>query len=219
MKRALIGILALAGMITTASAADLSRRYEPVTKAPAYAPVMYTWTGPYIGLNAGGGWGKSDWTGVGSTDVRGGLIGAQAGYNWQMNQLVLGVEGDIAWTNIDGSSSVPAFGIATRNTWLGTIRGRLGVAMDRFMPYVTGGAAFGNIKAQRPFFTGSDQTEAGWTIGAGVEFALAPNWTAKAEYLYVDLGKNNCGLSCNAPVGSSVDFTANILRAGINYRF
>lgn len=224
MKRVLLGLgmLALAGLVgSTANAADLSRRYEaPITKAPAYVPV-YSWTGPYLGINGGGGWGTSRWDSTGSFDVSGGLFGVQAGYNWQMGQAVFGVEGDIDWTNIKGSTTAfCALGCETSNSWLATIRGRLGYAIDRFMPYVTGGAAFGNVRARTPGFAGGSDTGTGWTLGGGVEFAIAPNWTVKGEYLYVDLGNFNCGLACGGGLAvDNVDFKSHIVRAGLNYRF
>ena len=100
------------------------------------------------------------------------------------------------------------------------MRGRLGYAADRFMPYITGGAAFGDIKASTPGFAYACRTETGWTFGAGLEAALAANWTAKVEYLYVDLGSFNCGIDCGAGlVTNNVSFKTNILRAGVNYRF
>jgi outer membrane immunogenic protein len=86
------------------------------------------------------------------------------------------------------------------------------------MPFVTGGAAFGNINASTPGLAGGSSTNAGWTIGAGLEFAIAGSWTAKAEYLYVNLGKFNCGLNCGAAT-DNVSFSANLIRGGINYRF
>src|SRR5262249_61633697 len=89
------------------------------------------------------------------------------------------------------------------NARLATVRGRLGYGADRFMPYVTGGAAFGNIKAPVPGLATTSSDNAGWTIGAGLEAALALNWTAKVEYLYVDLGGFNCGLNCNGVSGTA----------------
>jgi outer membrane immunogenic protein len=97
------------------------------------------------------------------------------------------------------------------------VRGRVGYAADRFLPYVTGGAALGNINATTGNLTTST-VNAGWTIGAGLEFSFTPNWSAKAEYLYVDLGKFNCGFNCGAAT-DNVSFSANIIRGGINYRF
>ena len=93
------------------------------------------------------------------------------------------------------------------------MRGRVGYAFDRFMPYVTGGAAFGNIKSTVAGVGSSDETKAGWTVGGGLEAALAGPWTAKVEYLYVDLGRGGSIL------GADTRFNANIVRAGLNYRF
>lgn len=100
------------------------------------------------------------------------------------------------------------------------MRGRLGYAADRFMPFVTAGGAFGDIRATpaAPGLAGGSETNAGWTVGAGLEFAVAGNFTLKAEYLYVDLGKFNCGAGCGAAT-DNVSFTTNIVRAGLNYRF
>ncbi len=222
MKRlclALIGLVALAG---TAAAADLPRPapapYYP--KAPAYLP--YNWTGFYIGLNGGGAFGNSNWDSNGSRNVSGGLVGGTIGYNYQWGQAVFGVEGDIDWADINGTNtnSVCPLGCKTSDTWLSTVRGRIGYAADRFMPFVTGGAAFGDIRASTPGLPTQSSTNAGWTLGGGLEAALTQNWTAKAEYLYVDLGKFNCGLNCGAGLPTdNVSFKSNILRVGVNYKF
>ena len=214
MKRALLAGVAVAALMAgPAAAADLPRQMA------VRAPVMpyYNWTGYYVRINAGGGWGDSDWAGVRSIDLSGGLIGVTLGYNWQFGQFVAGLEGDLNWTNIEGSAACVVVGTCrTRNDWLGTVRGRLGYAADRFMPYLTGGLAFGNVEASSP--TGSaDDTNAGWALGAGLEFALAGNWTAKVEYLYVDLGDITCA-TC-FPGGVRVDYTASIVRGGLNFRF
>jgi outer membrane immunogenic protein len=193
---------------------------QPYYKAPAEVQV-YNWTGFYIGINGGGGFGRSQWDSIGSSfDVSGGLVGGTVGYNYQFGQAVVGVEGDIDWADINGTTNTACpFGCKTTDNWLSTVRGRLGYAADRFMPFVTGGAAFGDIRASTPGFAGASNTEAGWTVGAGLEFAIAGNWTAKAEYLYVDLGKFNCGISCGAAATDNVSFTTNLVRAGVNYRF
>jgi outer membrane immunogenic protein len=226
MKRVLLtsaGLLALAGLIGTASAADLSRPppYAPV-KAPYAAPV-YNWTGFYAGINGGGAWGSSTWSGVPSTfDVNGGMVGGQLGYNWQFGQFVYGLEGDADWAFLRGSTpGALCVTCSTKSDFLATLRGRAGVAFDRFMPYVTGGLAVGNIRATAAALTGVDVTNAGWTVGGGIEFAIAGPWTAKVEYLYVDLGNTACGVACGAPVGvaNNVSLTENVVRAGINYRF
>ena len=221
MKKLVLAFAALAAWVGTAAAADLSRPLPaPYYKAPAYAPV-YSWSGFYIGINGGGAWGTSTWTTAGGFNTSGGLVGGTVGYNYQMNQVVLGVEGDIDWANISGTrttAGVCAVGCTTKDSWLATVRGRLGYAADRFMPYVTGGLALGDINASLPGFAGGSTTNAGWTVGGGIEFAIVGHWTAKAEYLYVDLGNFNCSLACGA-VTQNVSFTANVFRGGVNYRF
>jgi outer membrane immunogenic protein len=223
MKRfmyACVSLLTLTAMLGPAAAADLQRRYDPIPKAPAYYAPLYNWSGFYLGVNGGGGWGRSNWGNTGNFDVSGGLIGGTAGYNWQTGQFVFGVEGDVDWSNIRGRTIVGcALGCQTDNSWLATVRGRVGYSFDRFLPYITGGVAFGDVRARTPFFTGVSNTETGWTVGAGVEFAIYMNWTAKAEYLYVDLGQFNCGLACGAVITNNVNFRSNIARAGVNYRF
>ena len=220
MKRAFLTLVGLVALTATAAAADLGRPApQPYYKAPVMVPA-YSWTGFYIGVNGGGGFGRSTWDSTGSFNTSGGLVGGTVGYNYQFGQAVVGLEGDIDWADINGTTNnACALGCKTSDDWLGTVRGRLGYAADRFMPFVTGGVAFGDVKASTPGFAGASNTQAGWTLGAGLEFALAQNWTAKAEYLYVDLGKMNCGISCGAAVTDNVSFTTNLVRAGVNYRF
>ncbi len=220
MKRALFALVGLAALTGTAAAADLARPVpQPYYKAPVVAPV-FSWTGFYIGLNGGGGFGRSAWDTTGSFNTSGGVVGGTIGYNYQIGQAVVGIEGDIDWANINGSTNnFCGLGCKTSDSWLSTVRGRLGYAADRFMPYITGGAAFGDIKASVPGFAGANSDRAGWTLGAGLEFAVAQNWSLKAEYLYVDLGKFNCGIACGAAVTDNVSFTTNLVRAGVNYHF
>ena len=157
---------------SAAAAADLSRRYPPPPPAaPIYAPV-YNWTGFYIGVNGGGAFGHSTWDSAGGFNLTGGLIGGTIGFNWQPGPLVLGIESDLDWSAISGSTTnLCPLGCKTANSWLGTVRGRAGYAFDRIMPYVTGGIAFGNIKASTPGFPGIDNASTGWTVGAGLEVA------------------------------------------------
>jgi outer membrane immunogenic protein len=212
--------LAMASVATTALAADLARRPPPPPppKAPVVVPT-YNWTGAYIGINGGYGWGRSKWDGLPATfDVKGGMAGGQLGYNWQFGQFVYGVEGDGDWTDLRGTDCGVA-SCRTRNDFLTTARGRFGFAMDRWLPYATGGLAVGNIRATVPGLAGIDHTNAGWTAGGGLEFALTGNWTAKAEYLRVDLGNTGCTVPCGFPTGNNVSLTGNVVRGGINYRF
>jgi outer membrane immunogenic protein len=227
MKRILfatVGLVALAGPIGAAAAADLSQPPPAYpTKAP-YLPSYYNWTGLYLGINGGGAWGSSTWSGLPSTfNTSGGMFGGQVGYNWQFGQFVYGLEGDIDWTDIHGASPIAAcavFACDTKNDFLSTVRGRVGFAADRFMPYVTGGLAIGNIRTNAPLVAGVDQTNAGWTVGGGVEFQVYGPWTAKVEYLFVDLGNANCGVPCGfAPGTNNVSLTSSVVRGGINYRF
>jgi outer membrane immunogenic protein len=220
MKRLLYAGAALLALTAAAAAADLPP--APYYKGPAFVPPPYVWSGFYLGINGGGGLGRSNWDTAGGFNIDGGVVGGTIGYNYQIGAAVVGAEGDIDWSGLTGTTTnagCPA-GCTTSDSWLSTVRARLGYAAGRFMPYVTGGAAFGNINASSPGLPGGSATNAGWTIGAGLEFAIAGAWTAKAEYLYVDLGKFNCGGACSA--GAAVDnvsFNTNLIRGGFNYRF
>jgi outer membrane immunogenic protein len=214
-------MLAATALAGAAAAADLGARYpqQPYVKAPLYT-APFSWTGFYLGLNGGGGWGSSTWDRTGSFDLSGGVIGGTAGFNWQTGPAVFGLEGDMDWSGVSGTTAAGcAAGCTTKNDWLGTARGRAGYAFDRFLPYITGGLAFGDIRASTPGFAGASQTNLGWTIGAGVEAAIVGNWSAKAEYLHVDLGSFNCGLSCGPTATDNVSLREELLRGGVNYRF
>jgi len=221
MKRSLAAALGALALIASvpASAADLPARGMPY-KAPMYAP-MYNWSGFYLGVNGGGAFGNSDWNALGvSNSPGGGMIGVTAGYNWQGmgSPWVFGLEGDVDASFVDDSTTCGATTCKTKNEWFGTVRGRVGYAWDRFMPYFTGGVAFGDVKAHRVGFGTSSDTNAGWTVGAGIEGVIAGNWTAKVEYLYADLGDTTCpAVSCGT--ATNVDLQMNIVRAGLNYRF
>jgi outer membrane immunogenic protein len=222
-KKLLAGCLVMGALVAaqTASAADLS--VAPLYKAPPAAVAqVYNWTGFYLGINGGGGWGRSYWdanaTGI---PLSGGLIGGTAGYNYQVGRAVLGVEGDIDWADLSGtrtSTGCPV-GCSTSDSWLSTVRGRVGYSFDRFLPYVTGGLAVGDVQASTPGFVGATNTNVGWTVGGGVEVALPGNWSAKAEYLHVDLGRFNCGTDCGGTPTDNVSMHDNLFRAGVNYRF
>jgi outer membrane immunogenic protein len=217
MKKFLLaGAGLLAFGLVSASAADLPRHQAMPAKAPVYVPPPYNWTGFYVGINGGGGFGRSEYSSPLSTsfDTSGGLVGGTIGYNYQMGQVVLGVEGDGDWSGIRGSATCGVTTCDTHNHWLATARGRLGYAIDRFMPYVTGGAAFGDIKTSIAGIGDATTTRTGWTAGGGLEAAIAGPWTAKIEYLHVDLGNADTALP-----GTSANFRSEIVRAGVNYRF
>jgi outer membrane immunogenic protein len=220
MKRVLIWTVAFAGLglaTPAALAADLARP-APRAAYPTKAPEahLFDWTGFYAGLNGGYGWGDSKFTGAGNanTSPEGAILGGTIGYNYQWGQTVFGVESDIGWNNAKGSTNCALGSCETKSNWLGTTRLRLGYAFDRLMPYVTGGAAYGDVKARVPGLGSDSDTQFGWTVGGGLEYAFTPNWTVKAEYLHVDLGKLNC-----AVCGGDVKFNENIVRGGVNYKF
>jgi outer membrane immunogenic protein len=225
MKRLLLTSAAMAALLSAPSlAADAPPgRYMPPPRAAAYVP-FFSWNGFYLGLSAGYGFGQSNWTNsatgatTGDFDINGGLIGGTLGYNIQLSAVVVGVEADLAWSNIKGSSTTNCAACETSNSWLGTARGRIGYAFDRVLPYFTGGAAFGDIKGTVGAATFSE-TQVGWTVGAGVEYAFISNWSAKVEYLYVDLGAASCSAACSGGVPFEASFTSNIVRAGVNYKF
>src|SRR5260370_19909895 len=150
----LAAALALAGSVGTEATADLARRLPPPppTKAHIVVPA-YNWTGAYIGINAGYGFGRSKWDGLpASFDVKGGMAGGQLGYNWQFGQFVYGVEGDGDWSDLRGTSNFANcnLGCKTRNDFLSTPRGRLGFAADRWLPYLTGGLPGRGVKGPPP---------------------------------------------------------------------
>jgi iron complex outermembrane receptor protein len=220
-----------------------------VTKATKAAPVAWAnttpaainWTGVYLGVNGGFTFGGSDWTDSvtgASSDVfgtSGFVFGGTLGANYQAGAWVFGVEADGDWADSSGfgtftttsTTSLCAGGCLTKNTWLATARGRAGYAFDRFLVYGTGGAALGNVRAN--FFNDpvSSATTAGWTAGAGIEVAVAPHWSAKAEYLFVDLANGSCMTDCaivnaNGPPlipNVAIKFDESIVRAGVNYKF
>src|SRR5262249_10917920 len=162
---ACVGLLALAG---SAAPAGLPPYYPP---GAAHKP-RSIWTGFYVGINGGGGWGNSQWDGliINSFDVSGGLIGGTVGYNWQFGQALIGAEGDVDWSGIRDTTTVLCpTGCETRNKWLATVRGRLGYAFDRFLPYFTGGLAGGDINPNRPGLPGGSLTHRRRALGPRAE--------------------------------------------------
>ena len=161
----------------------------------------------------------------GSFLVGGGFVGGTLGYNWQVVSWVFGLEGDYAWANISGSSSTcgitPPHSCGAKLELFGTFRGRIGYALGStgtWLPYITGGLAVGEVQASDALTPSSGQAfRAGWTVGAGIETLLAPNWTAKVEYLYMDLGSAQL-FDVVPGVSETVSFKASLIRGGINYK-
>lgn len=208
VSTAFVGALLMA---VPAAAADLARApaYPMKADAPAAAPV-FSWTGFYIGGNTGYAWGSGTGAaGAYGLNPDGWLGGGQMGYNFQFqNNVLVGLEADVDASNISASHGP----VSSKLDYFGTVRARLGYAFDRVLPYVTGGLAWGNNKITANGVSQSN-TSTGWTAGAGVEYALTNNWTARAEYLYLDLGKSGFQSVGDAGV------TASSARLGVNYKF
>jgi outer membrane immunogenic protein len=214
-KHSIIAGLGAALLATGAMAADLPRRSAPPAPAFTAAPV-FSWTGFYAGANAGYGFGSATGRGSGVfADTKGFIGGLQIGYNQQFNQFVIGLETDAQMTDMRGKNSgVGVAGTKSTVPFFGTIRARAGVAMDRFMPYVTGGFAYGTSRVVEPAVGKSTVTNYGWTLGGGVEYAFTNNLTARVEGLYVNLG-DKAVLGGTRKYGN--DF--GVVRAGVNYKF
>jgi outer membrane immunogenic protein len=218
MNRLLLSV-SLIAIAAPAVAADMPGRRAP---QPAFtqAPPMFTWTGFYLGANAGAVWGDFTKTGK-PIDTKAGFTGGiTAGYNHQINNLVLGLEGDYNYSGLGGRGAIfpsPAF-VKGDLTSFGTVRGRLGVAFDRAMIYGTGGYAFGFSTLESGFLK-STSSHHGYVVGAGLEYAFTQNVSAKAEYLYMPLDSKNALTIPGFGVGSKTGIDANVLRAGVNYRF
>jgi outer membrane immunogenic protein len=200
-----------------------------IPRPPLPAPV-YDWTGLYVGGEIGGAFGTSrkdffNGLSTGNFNTSGVIGGFTTGYNRQFGPAVVGLEADISGTDVQGqtSSPNPLFNYGTQNHWLATVRGRLGYAFNRFMPFVSGGLAEGDVRVFSSLkTTGGNgvnftQTQPGWTVGGGLETAIYANWTIKAEYLYVQFNDTNGPSDVGRP--TTTKFAENIGRAGFNYKF
>jgi outer membrane immunogenic protein len=225
----LLGSAALAAVISqSAQAGDL------FAAPPAYGrgPEIYDWTGLYIGINGGGGFGRAPWASgldgsAGSVNVASGLFGGTLGYNAQtVAGLVISEEADIGFNHLNATipGAAAPFACAPANCeltsqWLATARLRFGYAFDRIMSYVTAGASIGDLTADivgQPLGNQS-KVNLSWTVGAGVEFVISGPWTAKVEYLHTDRGGISCSTACNGgPM--SMNLSEEIVRVGVNYR-
>jgi outer membrane immunogenic protein len=210
MSRIAFAAVALTAMGYTVSAQAADFRYGPPPPVVPYTVAQpldcYSWAGPYLGGNIGYAWGSVDNI---PAKPSGFVGGAQAGYNWQRGAFVFGVEGDLQATGADDTFASWKFS----NPWFGTVRGRAGYTFNNILAYATGGLAFGELRAET---LGLSETHvnAGWTAGVGAEVGLAPNWSAKVEYLYVDLASSNFNIT-----GVPHSYRFGVLRAGVNYHF
>ncbi|EJW11518.1 outer membrane protein [Rhodovulum sp. PH10] len=245
MKKFLLATVATVAMAGMASAADLPARM-PVKAPPVVAPV-FSWTGCYIGGYVGGAWAEdataSDeyLSGVtvplynygyspDSSFIGGGTLGC----NWQPvgSPFVLGIEGEVGYISLEGSALDPFDPTVTSSTkigdWYGMITGRLGYSWDRMMIYVKGGAAFVDVENTLTdtffgFSSSTSDTITTWTVGGGVEWALDPNWSIKAEYMYIALDETQTQGAFVTGVGTVVNDIQidgiHTAKVGLNYRF
>ncbi|MBX9820846.1 MAG: outer membrane beta-barrel protein [Afipia birgiae] len=215
--------LALLATTTIASAADLPAR--TYTKGPVVSPA-YNWSGFYLGVMGGYAWSDEvnggpvgfGNTTVSSSEFKGGFGGGTIGYNWQApgSQFVFGIEADAAGAGIQYSETAFGVTLQTKINSLGSVTGRAGIAFNSALIYAKGGWAWANneLSGTAFGFTASDsQFHSGWTIGGGVEWGFAPNWSAKAEYMFADFDTQTYFNAVN--LGASL----HTVKGGINYRF
>jgi len=234
MKKLLLSV-SVSLLASTAFAADA------VVEEVTIIDSAYNWSGVYIGVQAGYGWGDNEYGFADpllispasvNFDSDGFVGGLTVGANWQNGAFVFGVEGDVSYSDVDGSvlvNSAPCGdeGCTSDLEWFGTGRARVGYAIDNFLPYITGGFAVGRIEGTAD--TGAcavpvsgtcafDDTEWGWTAGLGVEWGITQQISLKAEYLHIDFGTPDFS---NSPGGFAVvnDLTIDTVRIGLNYRF
>jgi outer membrane immunogenic protein len=215
--------------------------YVGLNVGGAWGDDPFTYNPQYTGAPAGFP-AKVAIDGSGKFRPSGVTAGGQAGYNWQVSQFVLGIEADVEYLDLKNSFTTPfltfpgvfPYFIATsvKSNWMATVRPRVGVAFDRFLLYVTGGVAFSEVSfAQTITYTtvpatigtgSASATKTGWVAGAGFEYAFAPRWSAKFEYLHADFGSIGFTAVVTNPViasTSSASFRTDLARVGINYSF
>ena len=204
---AVLAVTLGANLIIAAQGASSAADFPVAPYFTAPEPLSaYSWAGPYLGATAGFEWGSVDNSGVKPSGIAGGIEG---GYNWQYGAFVAGGETDIQLSGADDTLSPFEFS----NPWFGTLRGRAGVALNNVLLFGTAGLAYGDIRADSALLSES-HTSIGWVAGGGVEVGFTPRWSAKAEWLYLDLSDRNFSVT-----GTSNGLAADLLRMGVNYRF
>lgn len=198
-----VGAALMVGTPGTSSAADFPATPYYTTPEPLSA---YSWAGPYLGATVGFEWGSIDNSRINPSGIAGGI---EAGYNFQRGAFVFGGETDLQLSGADDTLSPFEFS----NPWFGTLRGRAGVTFNNVLLYGTAGLAYGDLRADSAFLSES-HTSIGWVAGGGVEVGLTPRWSAKAEWLYLDLSDRTFSVT-----GTSNGLAADLLRMGVNYRF
>jgi len=246
MKKLVLAASILVLGTATASAADLAPRYYNKAPPPV-ALAMYNWSGFYAGINGGWGTSRNCWTrtataGVailpvseGCHDSSGGTVGGQVGYRWQAGPWVFGLEAQGNWADFSGRNQSLLFGgLATNRTKIdafGLFTGQVGYAWNNVLAYVKGGAAVTDNKyeglATLGGFVTDRVTDTRWggTVGAGVEYGFAPNWSAAIEYDHLFMGKNNYAFTSVFPVAGlatrneDIRQDADLVTVRVNYRF
>ena len=253
MRKLLLAGAALALFAAApALAADLPAQAVPA-KAPVYIPPpVYNWNGFYVGGHVGGGWSSQQATelapGVAAfptgtifnkNNMSGFLGGVQGGFNWQVSNVVFGIEGEYSWANVNGSvttqSVVPASpgftsNVTAKDKDYALATGRIGYAADNWLFFAKGGGAWGQTNSTGTgllangtvFETNTaNSNRSGWVVGAGVEWGFAPNWSAKIEYNHIDFGSSTVTVLGTATGASSISVsnTVEVVKGGVNYRF
>ena len=242
MKSFLLFGAAALTISSVANASDLPSKKTPVSE-PVATSKSYDWNGAYIGINGGYGSSNSDINNIyfggtpspgddGKLSMTGGLAGGQLGYNYQSGNIVLGVEADLDYASLKGNHLFDFGGnpvnLDGELKSIGTVRARLGYAIDNLLIFATGGVAYGLTHATLtsvvpPTISASgSKSYTGFTVGGGIEYGLSKNWTVKAEYLHADFGKRSNTYVFTGDIAEATADTSlksNIVRVGLNYKF
>jgi outer membrane immunogenic protein len=233
IKNILLAGTALATLVSgSAMAADLRPARAPIyTKAPMMAPA-YSWTGCYVGGNAGGLWTTKTWstaTGAAQStqDISGGLAGGQIGCNYQVTTWVFGIQGDYDWSNAGGTAADASFVGGTDHSnvkSLASVTGRVGYTWDRFLGYVKGGGAWVrddySVTNVVGLASSASETRDGWTLGVGGEYAFTDWLSGFAEYDYYDFGTTSNTFTGVLGTGTSnIKQTVSVAKGGVNFKF
>jgi len=224
MRRCLLAPFCAAGFLIMGAVGSYAADFPQTPPPPAYwspAPVNQ-WTGFYVGANLGYGWVDVGASGFSNT-LEGVIGGGQIGVNWQIDSLVLGIEGDFQGTDENRSDTFSISGIDYTVDqdipWFATLRGRIGYAVGPWLFYFTGGGAWQNYKLSVSALGTSvsdNTTKPAWTIGGGLEWMFAPQWSTQFEYLYMDTSDTSVTLFGTTFTGQAKN---NIIRMGVNYHF
>ena len=239
MRKLFLAASAILPLLTgvPAKAADMPVK-TPSYRAPP--PIAYSWTGIYFGGHLGAGWTTQEWRAIdfvlgtlrfGSGTASGFLGGAQIGVNYQVDAMVFGIEADFSWADLSGETCFTFLALVQCNSKadrFGTVAGRLGIAVDRALVYFKGGAAWVHDTHDLTIFQanfGQSSTVSnnkwGWTAGAGVEYALTRNWSAKLEYDFMDFGTTRLSFDFpfNTIVTTDIKQRIQTVKFGWNYKF